>query len=215
MIHVIGANGYIGTRLCKAMDSKGIPYDCFSNVADSKCKKFDLTSDDYGVLNGFAPGDVVVLLAAISSPDVCQNDYELAYGINVVGTSHLIDYCIKKDINVIFLSSDTVNGATTEARDEYAPANPFGNYAKMKYEIEQRYQDNPHFKTLRLSYVLSEEDKFTTYLRGCVERGEVAEVFAGLYRNVIRLEVVLEAIIRLCQNFHFNDYYNLNDSGHE
>ena len=113
------------------------------------------------------------------------------------------------------MSSDTVNGPTTEPKDEYSEVNPFGNYAKMKYEIESKYKHSPLFKTLRLSYVLSDSDKFISYLNNCVANGTTAEVFNGLYRNVIKLEVVLEAIIKLCLNFDFNYYYLVNVSGNQ
>lgn len=214
MIHIIGGNGYIGTKLCAEMDNQSIVYDCYSDVVDSKCKEFNLLRSDPNSLR-FKKGDVAVLLAAISSPDVCQNNFEFAYRVNVEGTSKFIDYCLKQNVRVIFMSSDTVNGPTEEPKDEYSEVNPFGNYAKMKYEIECKYKHSSLFKTLRLSYVLSDSDKFITYLKNCVANKTSAEVFNGLYRNVIKLEVVLEAIIKLCLNFDFNDYYLVNVSGNQ
>lgn len=213
MIHIVGANGYIGTKLCAYLDNKGISFLCYSDVVDEKCTKLDLINFDEKSIT-LKENDIVVLLAAISSPDICQNNYELAYKVNVIGTSNLIDYCIKHKANVIFLSSDTVNGDTKDQEfDEYSKVNPFGNYAKMKYEIEERYMNNEHFKAIRLSYVLSNEDKFTSYLSQCVAKNEVAEVFDGFFRNVILLDTVLEAIYCLCCNFYFNDYYLVNASG--
>lgn len=214
MIHIFGANGFIGSKLCNELDCRSIKYDCYSNASDKKCRKFDLLTDDTSALF-FSEKDVVVLLAAISSPDICQNDYELAYSVNVLGTSRLIDYCIANKVNVIFMSSDTVNGPTCNENDEYSPVNPYGNYAKMKYEIEKKYMNSPYFKTLRLSYVLSNSDKFTSYLNECVIKNKVAEVFRGLFRNVIKLEIVIETIIKLCEKFDFNDYYLINVSGNQ
>lgn len=214
MIHIIGANGYIGTKLCNEMDKRGIDYDCYSDIVDAKCKEFNLLDSDLKVLD-FSSGDVVVLLAAISSPDICQNNYEFAYSINVTGTTRLIDYCLERGVRVVFLSSDTVNGPNDRPYDEYDSVSPFGNYAMMKYEIEMKYKNNPLFKTLRLSYVLSDSDKFIKYLKDCIDRNIIAEVFNGLFRNVVKLEVVLEAIISLCQNFDFNDYYLVNVSGNQ
>ena len=214
MIHIVGANGYIGKQLCSKMDEQSIMYDCFSDIEDEKCQKYDLVSSDNNAL-GFNEGDVAILLAAISSPDICQNNYPLAYNVNVVGTSRFIDYCILKKVNVIFLSSDTVNGPTNGVNDEHDEVNPFGNYAKMKYEIECKYRSSPFFKVLRLSYVLSTVDKFTSYLNKCISEKKEAEVFDGLYRNVIKIETVLEAIIKLALNFNFNDYYLVNVSGNQ
>lgn len=215
MVHLIGANGYIGLKLTKYLLDKDAKFDSFSNVVDENCKFFDLSKPDCKSLN-LKEDDVVVLMAAISSPDICENNYELAHQINVVGTSLLIDYCIAHKVKVIFFSSDTVNGATDDkTNDEYSEVNPYGNYAKMKYEIEKKYRDQKYFKTIRLSYVLSNEDKFTSYLNNCVKSQEKAEVFRGLYRNVILLETVLEAVYKLINNFWFNDYYLVNLSGNQ
>lgn len=215
MVHIIGANGYIGLNLCNYLENKGIVFKCYSNIEDEKCKKFDLSNFDEKELN-FNSGDSVVLLAAISSPDICQNNYEFAYSINVIGTSKFIDYCINKKCKIIFFSSDTVNGSTNDnINDEYSEVHPFGNYAKMKYEIELKYKNSPLFKTLRLSYVLSDEDKFCKYLTSCVDNNVEAEVFEGLFRNVIKLETVLESVYCLINKFDFNDYYLVNVSGNQ
>lgn len=214
MIHVIGANGYIGTRLCQEMDNRGFRFDRFSDVADSNCKRFDLRFDDARVLS-LKSGDIVILLAAISSPDICQKMFEFAYSINVIGTSKLIDYCLAHNVRVIFMSSDTVNGPTANPNTEFSAVRPFGNYAKMKYEIESRYKNSPLFKTLRLSYVLSDSDKFICYLSSCVAKGVSAEVFRGLYRNVVKLETVIEAICNLCERFDLIDFYLINVCGNQ
>lgn len=215
MIHIIGANGYIGTKLVYYFRQRNVAFDCFSNIVDENCSLLDLGNLDTTNLS-FKEGDIAILLSAISSPDICENNYELAYSINVTGTAKFIDYCFSRRTKVIFLSSDTVNGATgNKVNNEYSEVNPFGNYAKMKYEIEKRYKDNPLFKTLRLSYVLSEEDKFTKYLASCIEKGAYAEVFNGMFRNVILLDTVLESIYRLTMNFDFNNFYLINVSGNQ
>ena len=215
MVHIIGANGYIGTALCKYLDSRNVVFDCYSDIADERCKAFNLTSFNEDDLS-FKKGDIVVLLAAISSPDVCQNNYDFAYSINVTGTKKFVNYCMSVGCKVIFFSSDTVNGATDgKVNDEYSEVNPFGNYAQMKYEIEKTFRDSKDFKTIRLSYVLSDHDKFFAYLKDCIDKNARAEVFDGLFRSVVRLETVLESVYCLIKNFDFNDYYLVNISGNK
>lgn len=215
MVHIIGANGYIGTNLVSYLRNKKMDFLCYSDIEDNICTKFDLRNPNFDILQ-VRPNDIVVLLAAISSPDVCQNNYQLAYEINVVGTSKVIEYCIEKKVKVVFLSSDTVNGDTgLVAHDEFTNPNPFGKYAEMKYEIENRFRDSCFFKTLRLSYVFSPFDKFSSYLKSCIEKQVKAEVFDGLFRSVVTLELVLESIYNLCIDFDFNDYYLINVSGNQ
>ena len=78
----------------------------------------------------------------------------------------------------------------------------------MKYEIEKTFCNSKSFKTIRLSYVLSDHDKF-------FDKNTKAEVFDGLFRSVVRLETVLESVYCLINNFNFNDYYLVNISGNK
>jgi len=215
MIKIIGGNGYIGTNLKSKLLSNSISFESFSNIKTDEDAFFDITKKDYSILN-LKENDIVILLAAISSPDVCLNNFEFAKSINVDGTSKLIEFCISNKVNVIFLSSDAVNGNTgNDVYDEFSTVHPFGKYAEMKFEIEHQFMNSPYFKTLRLSYVFSNHDKFSKYLDDCYRNGKVAEVFDGLYRNVILLDTVIETIICLAVNFNFNYYYLCNVSGNQ
>ena len=142
-----------------------------------------------------------MLLAAVSSPDICRAQYEMAYAINVTGTKQLIAECLRRDARVLFFSSDVVVGATDQPQNETMPVSPSGAYGKMKREIEVEFLNDSRFKVFRLSYVFSKEDKFMKYLRKCIDDDEEADVFQALYRNVVYLGDVLEAIIALGKNF--------------
>ena len=65
----------------------------------------------------------------------------------------------------------------------------------MKSEVEKRFLGNPFFKTIRLSYVFSREDKFTKYLVGCAQRDEEAELFHPFYRAIIHRDDVVEGAL--------------------
>lgn len=215
MIHIFGSSGFIGTKMQAFFRKEGKKFVCYSDTTENDCIKFNLMSFCTTDLN-INKGDFVILLAAISSPDICQNQYDLAYRVNVEGTSKLIDYCLNRCANVLFFSSDAVNGSTIQGpNNEFSTVKPVGNYAKMKYEVEQKFKNRKHFKAFRLSYVLSDEDKFSKYLQSCSNGNKEAEVFDGLFRNVIKLEIVLEATLCLLNDFDFNDYYLVNLSGNQ
>jgi dTDP-4-dehydrorhamnose reductase len=69
------------------------------------------------------------------------------------------------------------------------------------FEVENRFVDNPLFKSIRLSYVFSREDKFTKYLLRCVELGEEAELFHPFYRSIVYREDVVEAALALVRRW--------------
>ena len=71
----------------------------------------------------------------------------------------------------------------------------------MKHEVEMRFQGNPSFKTIRLSYVFSREDKFTDYLIGCASRNEEAELFHPFYRAIVHRDDVVDGALALAQRW--------------
>ena len=200
-IIVIGATGYIGKPLYIRALPNSIVYGTSSKYSDELIHLQLDTPDefDYKIIQ---PSDAVLLTAAISAPDVCAREYERAWEVNVAGTSEFISRVIARKGRIVFFSSDTVYGERSDGFNERADCNPAGEYAKMKHEVEKRFLDNPFFKSIRLSYVFSREDKFTKYLCGCVVRGEEAEIFHPFYRAVVYRNDVVEAVIALLQRWN-------------
>lgn len=195
---IIGASGYIGKRLLSV--SKSFSNNVLSTTSDKNSSFFlDLANPDefnYQLLKNI---DVVFMAAAISSPDICLNEYDYAWNINVVGTSKFIKKAIYYGAKVIFFSSDTVYGEKNTEFNETADCNPAGKYAEMKHEIENRFINDPLFKSIRLSYVFSFEDKFTKYLLNCEKRNEEVEIFHPFFRAVIHRDDVIQGVISLAK----------------
>jgi len=101
---------------------------------------------------------------------------------------------MKRGAKILFFSSDVVYGNTVNVVDESSETDPFGNYAQMKDEVEKTFFNEKNFKVFRLSYVLSKEDKYLSYLKSCSNKNEVAEVFHPFSRKVVYIEDVLQAI---------------------
>lgn len=200
-VFVIGSNGYIGKSAVETFRASNL------NVkAVSSHPTLDMLYLDLSMPNNFSyahinAGDVVLVTAAISAPDVCANEQERAWAVNVTGTSGFISKVMERGGYVIFFSSDTVYGERDNEFDEQASCRPAGEYAEMKHEVEKRFFGNPLFKSIRLSYVFSSEDKFTKYLVGCVERDEEAEIFHPFYRAVIHRDDVVQGALALAQRW--------------
>lgn len=199
MWHLIGSNGFIATRLQQRKIPQ--PYLRYARGLNNYDVELDLTKPDQWDISKIHKGDFVVFLAANSSPDFCSEQPEKARMVNVNGTGQLIGKCLDLGAQVLFFSSDTVIGATDSPCDETAEPHPFGAYAAMKREVELQFCREPGFKVFRLSYVFSREDKFFKYLASCLKIREKADVFDALYRNVIYIEDVIDAIIRLSETF--------------
>ncbi len=208
---IVGKNGFIAKKLLKRSQYKVTT----SNELSSDDVYLDLKNSesfDYSYINEQTN---IIFLAAISSPDICNNNYDEAYKVNVIGTKSFIEEAIKKGAKVLFFSSDVVYGNTIENVDEDSKTNPFGNYARMKDEIEKAFENEKNFKVFRLSYVLSKEDKYLSYLKNCVDKNEVAEVFHPFSRKVVYIEDVLEAIENILAKWDDFENQKFNICGEE
>ena len=199
-IFTIGASGYIGRQLnARAIDGF-VHYGTSSSVANGLIQLRLESADefDYRIIQ---PTDVVLLTASISAPDICANDKARAWAVNVTGTSRFIANVIDQGGRVVFFSSDTVYGEHGDIFDETAKSNPAGEYGEMKAEVEMEYFGNPLFKSIRLSYVFSREDKFTRYLSGCAERDGDVELFHPFYRAIVHREDVIDGVLALAKRW--------------
>lgn len=154
---------------------------------------------DYNVIE---TGDIIFLTAAISAPDICAREHDRAWAVNVTGTSVLIQSVIDRGARVVFFSSDTVYGEREVEFNETAECNPAGEYAQMKREVEQRFAANASFKSIRLSYVFSREDKFSIYLAESSERDEEADLFHPFFRAVVYRDDVVEGALALAKHWN-------------
>ena len=195
---IIGINGYIASRAAVFLRNSGCLVRTVSSRPGGGEFELDLRIPRDFPYKAILEDDVVVLSAAISSPDVCAGQLELARQINVTGTGEFIQGCLGRGAKVAFLSSDLIYGPSIAERDEKAEPNPFGDYALMKRAIETRFSSYSTFKVLRLSYVFSRNDKFTSYLSACVNENRVAEVFHPIYRCVVYIEDLLDLLRLVC-----------------
>ncbi len=199
-VFVVGATGYIGKLLLNKAEARGGAFGASSIGANGLLPlRLDAPADfDYELI---LLGDVVLLTAALSRPDICANEHDYAWAVNVTGTSEFVTNVMARGGRVVFFSSDTVYGECGDTVDEASEINPAGEYAEMKHEVEKRFLGNPLFKSIRLSYVFSQEDKFTKYLIGCEERGEEADLFHPFYRAIIHRNDVVEGALALAERW--------------
>ena len=126
--------------------------------------------------------DVVLMLAAISSPDLCQNEPRLSRRINVDQTMKLLNIASNKTKKIVFFSSDAVFGDSIEAAFEYLEPSPKSEYGVQKREIEEYVLSNGLGRLL--DYPMSYVTQINSY-RIVVPFGLRRGWFAGFERNVI------------------------------
>ena len=209
--HIIGADGYIGTKIRQYLPQEIKPI-CYDTQEKEEIRPIDLTKAEAFDFSQVRKGDFILFLAAISRPDLCKNQKEMAYRVNVEGTARFLQCFSEIGAHTLFFSSDTVYGETTMQKvNELSPCVPFGPYAEMKHEIEVRFADDLNIKIFRLSYVFSKEDRFTSYLAKCAKENTEAGVFESFYRSVVYINDIFDAVIALSERFDqfSNSIFNL------
>jgi len=152
-ILIVGGAGYIGSVLVRVLLEQGyrvrvldaLLYDNHSAIADL------LNNPSFSFIHGDlcdeatvreALRDVtdVVLLAALVGDPVCKKYPDLAQQINDIGTIHLIDQLVGRDIkHLVFMSTCSNYGlreTDSEARED-AELNPQSLYAETKVKVER------------------------------------------------------------------------------
>ena len=216
-IALIGSSGYIAGFLLKRFAEDPM-IDCVLTVdqnkeADIYLNLIEPEKFNYSVLNGI---DFVIFTAAISSPDRCASEYEQCWKINVNGTSYFIREAIRRNCRVLFFSSDAVFGDIPgEIYTEESETNASTPYGRMKKAVEDEFKTETFFKAIRLSYVVSAQDRFVSYCLQCIEKGEIADIFHPFYRNCITVSDVVNVVIWFVNHWSSYHCFAFNVAGKE
>lgn len=190
--------GFIGSHLVESFSTAGFDvtevsrYECDLSISDCVQAAAEFSS----FASRCQQGDIFIFLSAISSPDYCAKYPSESRLVNVTNTIKLINLLTRRDVRVIFTSSDVVMGGYPEKSYEDWALYPSGAYGKMKASVERACLDNPLVKVARFSYVVGAGDQFTDMLRLASKADVDAEVqiYAGFERNVVSMTDVFEGM---------------------
>lgn len=171
MINVIGGSGFIGTRLCKRLETAK---KTFGIIDKAESKTFAGRTEiadvrDYGALLKAVKGDVIINLAAEHRDDVTPKT--LYDEVNVDGARKVCEAAEAKGINkIIFTSSVAVYGFAPLGTDERGEIDYFNDYGRTKYLAEQVYldwqkkdSDNRALVIIRPTVVFGEQNRGNVY----------------------------------------------------
>jgi dTDP-4-dehydrorhamnose reductase len=198
---VIGSGGFLGNKVNELL------YEDYELL--------NLRSGYWNLENILRDRPVVLMMRAISSPGLVQQNPEESNQLNVTKTSQLISECLAAGSKVIFTSSDVVYGHshnTVFSESDYP--NPFGLYASQKVAIESLFQDNSDFFSLRLSLVTGNGSKLLRIL----SEEENPKIPGGVIRNPVHFKYVVATIKGLIECNSWQDISKelvFNIGGHE
>lgn len=211
---IIGRNSFIAQCLAPAIASDYEVIFLSSRAPD--CVQLDLRNNRKFDYSFFENIDYLIFLAAVSSPDKCEKEYEDSYAVNVSGTQKVIEEAARRGCKVLFFSSDAVYGHDSgKAFVETDPCCPFSAYGIMKRAVECAFEGSTDIKVLRLSYVFSYYDKFTQYYLNTLRQGGTPEIFHPFYRNVICIDELAHLVKVVLRDWNMLPMQIINACGRE
>ncbi len=134
---IIGARGFVGQHLARKAARAFQVFQADLPAAGWDWLAIDVSSPA-SVEESFekASPDVVVLLAAISDIDACEERPELAEEINVRGTARVVEACARTGAKLVFTSSAAVYDGTQHGYRESDAPTPLSVYGRTKARAE-------------------------------------------------------------------------------
>ena len=136
---ITGASGFLGWNICQKAKSDwkifGTTYSHCVNIPRVTLIKIDLTifNDLKNLFNETKPA-AVIHTAALSSPNLCQEDPDTSFKINTEAAINIAGFCSDLEIPCLFISSDLIfdglNPPYSE-EDEPSPLNVYGEHKLM------------------------------------------------------------------------------------
>ncbi len=99
--------------------------------------------------------DFIVHCSAYTAVDKAEEDRELCYNVNALGTKNIVDMCAELDIGLLYLSTDYVfSGEGTRPWEPDDEANPLNYYGQTKFEGETFIREKlSKYYIVRISWV--------------------------------------------------------------
>jgi dTDP-4-dehydrorhamnose reductase len=207
-----GANGFVGAYLARDILQKGWLLlatgsgDCrlsFTGLPNFRYERMELTDTAAieKVCDHFKP-DIIIHSGALSRPDECEKNQELAFATNVVSTQTLLGAAEKWKSFFLFLSSDFVfdgQQAPYKEADKPGPVNYYGltKLAAEKAVIHYRYD----WSVVRTILVYGRPILPRRYLLSIVEeklrKGETYSLVNDQQRAATYVEDLVKGILNI------------------
>lgn len=169
---VTGAGGQLGYDVVNELKKRNIQ--CYGATIED----FDLTNEKgtKEFIENYKP-DAIIHCAAYTAVDKAEDEKELCYAVNVLGTRYMAEVSSKIGAKVIYISTDYVfDGTKEEPYEVWDKPNPINHYGYTKYLGEEEVKKIlEKYFIVRTSWVFGENGNnfVKTMLRLGKERKEL------------------------------------------
>ena len=155
---IIGADSKVGSALAQNWAGKDIEFHGTSRRKTSESENifFDLSNFESSSL--IKDYDKIVLCAALTDMNYCENNPEKSYVINVDAVKKILDFFYDSK-QIILLSSSQVFDGSKPFRKPYDKKNPINEYGRQKSAMEDIALAYENATILRFSKIVDEKDE--------------------------------------------------------
>ncbi|MBF0319228.1 MAG: sugar nucleotide-binding protein [Nitrospirae bacterium] len=220
-ILIVGASGFIGRHIYTCAMEKGyytVGTACSGTGSD--LVHFDILNDS---IENAIPADFLkaedyfcaVICSAITKINMCWQDKQRSYEINVSKTIRLIENLNALGAKTVFLSSEAVFDGMTGYYNEAIPPSPVNEYGRHKVEVEKYILSTFPQKDIvfRLSMIVgdrpSESHLFATWYEQVRKTRAIAcirgQIFSPTFVDDVAKGVILSLENKLSGLYHLSN----------
>jgi dTDP-4-dehydrorhamnose reductase len=200
-ILITGGSGQLGSEVCRlsSYDTYGTYLKDYESIGGTKFTQLDIT-DRKGFLNVVRKikPDWIVHCAAMTNVDLCEDERDNAWQINVNGTKNAVEASKLVESNLIYISTDYVFDGKKGFYKENDMPNPLSHYAKTKLAGEKLLVKNlDRYIIVRSSVIYSKrKGNFVSWILNSLKNGKVRIVADQTNSPTLNTELS-EAILKL------------------
>lgn len=207
-IVVSGANGLVGSRLCREFSAQGYAVVGIGRGERRIGGSFDFITceltDAAQVQGALAKADaeVVINTASMTEVDACEKAPDQAYAANVTAAANLALACRSSGAHLVHVSTDYVFDGEHGPYDEEAIPNPRGVYAVTKHMGEQAVRTlAPSWAIARTAVVygwpMAARPNFGAWLLQSLQKGGPVKLFEDQFVSPSFADNVAEMLAEL------------------
>jgi dTDP-4-dehydrorhamnose reductase len=220
-VALFGASGLLGWTINQGLKLRGfqtIPYrlhdDKYSDVESFRFLDLDDTSKVTRELLDLWP-DAIINCAAISSPDLVNQDPKAAERINVYSAQKLAEISTHLGARFIHISSDMVFSGRDEpyrSTDTPGPLNEYGNQ-KLESEKKVLFAADENVVVLRLTLINGNSPRANRSpherILESIQKGMPITLFDDEYRQPCSADNVASVVVELLERPNLNGLFSL------
>jgi dTDP-4-dehydrorhamnose reductase len=206
---VTGANGQLGYDVIKRLELMEIEH------IGTDRNTLDLTNEEQvkRVIKDYNP-DVVIHCAAYTTVDKAEDEKELCYSVNVLGTKYVAEACKEIKAKLVYISTEYVFDGEGDKPYEISDLpNPINYYGQTKYEGElvvKKYVEK--YFIVRTSWVfgINGNNFIKTMLRLGKERDDLSVVSDQVGSPTYTYDLA-KVLVEMIQTDKYSIYHAANE----